>query len=311
MSETLTKILIRNIPQTVMDLLSKLAEDHGRSLEAEARQALKAWVAPLLQKEEASNIKREISHRLNLLLESTANAKRKPIKISHIAEGIGLELTEQVERWFKGIDEPSFSTLNTLAKYFNANPTWLRHGDEKMYDVHTETLPNDPKTAVQWLLSSNDETGSAVTNIHLIRAMNRDGDFVIVKQFGENSLDCKTYSTGIHVSETIGGSGEAALARLFITLELLYKADKKIKDGDGRVLIMGYLIPESDYESLIYGRVHPLSLLSRTSRWWEDIWDKSMQETTSYWDGWSSLVARINRVIEHRITPQPDSKEIG
>jgi plasmid stability protein len=49
-----SKIAIRNIPSQIFRALETLADLHDRSTEAEARQALRAWVEPLLVLQHAS-----------------------------------------------------------------------------------------------------------------------------------------------------------------------------------------------------------------------------------------------------------------
>jgi antitoxin FitA len=300
MTTPVTKLLVRNIPQFIYDLLHKLSERNDRSVEAEARHALKSWVGPLIQKEEASNRRQEISQRLLLLLEATTNATHGQIKLSHVAKGIGMELAEPVENWFNGITEPPFSELKKIAKYFNASSDWLRHGDGKMYEVRTVRPSENPKVTIKWLLAKDECTGDDVTSIHLIRAMNKCGDFVIVKQFGGRTLNCKTITTGIHISEVIGSGGEAALMHLFVTLELLYKVYTKKSDID--IFVQSFILPEDQFNSLVNGHIHPLEVIKMRQNvalpWWEDIWDKKMQSKNTYWDGWSSLTARISRAIE-------------
>lgn len=311
MEKALTKLLVRNLPQFIYDLLLKMSERNDRSVEAEARHALKSWVGPLIQEKESTNRRLEISQRLQLLLDATNDAQYSQIKLSHIAEGLGMELAEPIERWFQGIEEPKFSDLKAIARLLNASSDWLRHGDGQMYEVNSIHLSEDAKTAVKWLLEDED-SGEAVTNLYLVRAKNECGDLTIVKQFGDRSLNCKTYNTGIHVSEVIGAGGETALVHFFVTLELLYKI--YTKKSDRSVFVQSFLLPEDQYKKLTNGTVHPLSILSMRRNpaqpWWEDIWDKKMQLQNTYWDGWPSLVRRISFAIEHSGRAMETIKEI-
>jgi hypothetical protein len=100
------------------------------------------------------------------------------------------------------------------------------------------------------------------------------------------------------VSEDIGAGGEASLAALFVTLELLYKR----YTSSSALTVLGYLLPMDDIAQLADGNTHPGTLLNDGSRsmWWEDIWDHKMAPQNTYWPGWRSLYERIERVIAAR-----------
>jgi antitoxin FitA len=294
------KIAIRNIPSSIFRALESFAELHDRSTEAEARQALKAWVEPALVQESRNTRRKEVAERLNRMLTQVNSGRRgSKLAASHIAEAIKEERAEDVEDWFLGNKEPSFSQLSAIANLLGVDADWLKHGDKALFPPEFMRLSENPFEAVEWLLawpttSANPQEKLSV--LHLIRADNPTGSLYIVKESDKGHF--RTYYTTIHVSEEIGAGGEAALAALFVTLELLYKRYTSL----GGLMVLGYLLPADDVTQLTSGNTHPGSLLNDRSRsmWWEDIWDHKMAPKHTYWTGWKSLYERIERVISAR-----------
>ena len=149
-----SKIAIRNIPNQIFRALETLADLHDRSTEAEARQALRAWVDPLLVQDSRNTRRKEVAERLNRML-TQVNAGRRGTKLtpSHIAEAIKEERAEDVEDWFLGEKEPSFSQLSAIASFLGVDSDWLKHGDKALYPPEYERLSENPFEAVDWLLS--------------------------------------------------------------------------------------------------------------------------------------------------------------
>jgi len=296
-----SKIAIRNIPNQIFRSLETLADLHDRSTEAEARQALRAWVAPLLVQDSRNTRRKEIAERLNRML-TQVNAGRRGTKLtpSHIAEAIKEERAEDVEDWFLGEKEPAFSQLSAIASFLGVDSDWLKHGDKALYPPEYERLSENPFEAVDWLLRwdlANSQSDGMLKTLHLIRADNPTGGLYIVKESDKGHF--RTFYTPIHVSEEIGAGGEASLAALFVTFELLYKRYTAMGSG---IMVLGYQLRPDDITQLTNGNTHPGSLLKEGSRsmWWEDIWDREMAPKHNYWTGWKSLYERIERVISAR-----------
>jgi antitoxin FitA len=293
-----SKIAIRNIPSAIFKALETLADSHNRSTEGEARQALMAWVEPLLVNESRNTRRQSVAKRLNHMLEQiNAGCQGARLTTSQLAEAIKEERAEEVEDWFLGNKEPSFFQLSAIAKQLGVEPDWLKHGDKALFPMHYKRLAENPHDAVAWLLTwlpiacaPQDQ----VKNLHLIRADDPTGQLYIVKESNEGHF--QTFHTPIHISEEIGAGGEASLAALFVTLELLYKGYTK---SGSDMMVLGYLLHADDIEQLRKGNTHPGSLLTDKARsmWWEDIWDSKMAPKHDYWPGWESLHGRIQRVI--------------
>lgn len=295
------KIAIRNIPSQILGALEALADVHDRSTEAEARQALRAWVEPSLVQESRNTRRKDVAERLNRML-MQVNFGRHGTKLttSHLAEAIHEERAEDVEDWFLGEKEPSFSQLSAVAKFLGVDQDWLKHGEKALYPPTYERLPEDPFEAVDWLLSwtpANGISEKQVTRLHLIRADSSAGELYLVKESKDGHF--LTFRTPIHVSEEIGNGGEASLAAFCVTLELLY--NRYTKSGGG-ITVLGHLLHTDDIGQLMNGNTHPGSLLEGNSRsmWWEDLWDGKMAPKHNYWPAWKSLHARIESVISAR-----------
>lgn len=290
------KIAIRNIPAAVWEGLEVLAGQHDRSIEAEARYALRSWVEPLMQRNERSARRTEVSARLRDLLDQVSKAIRgRPLKPSHIAQAIGEDYAEGVENWFTGEIEPSFKQLDAIAAYLGGASEWLKHGDRQMFSVESERIPEDPAEGTTWLLDLGE--AEKVTYLHLVREADETGSLLIVKQYGD--WRCKTYTTPYHVSEEIGAGGESSLACLSVVLELLYKHYVKA----GGLTIKSYLLPKEKFRILCEGQTHPLMILREgagEAPWWEDFWDVEQFRKQDYWPGWKSVCERIYRVVEQK-----------
>jgi plasmid stability protein len=293
------KISIRNIPSQIFQALETLAYRHDRSTEAEARQALRAWVEPLSVQDSRNSRSKAVAARLNLMLSQVnAGQQGRDLAPSHIAEAIKEERAGEVEDWFLGEKEPSFAQLEAIASFLGVNSEWLKHGDKTLYPPEYHRLSENPFEAVDWLLTWNDTTDASsdgtVKTLHLIRADNDTGGLYIVKESDQGHF--RTFYTPIHVSEAIGAGGEASLAALFVTLEILYKRYTKMGSD---IMVLGYQLRPNDITQLTGGNTHPGVLLKEASRsmWWEDLWDRKMAPHHNYFPGWQSLYERIDRVI--------------
>ncbi|MGC4244003.1 MAG: helix-turn-helix transcriptional regulator [Herbaspirillum sp.] len=294
------RIAIRNIPQVVFEGLEKLSQRHDRSVEAEARYAIRSWVEPLMQREEQSARRMEVAVRLREILEQVNSVHPgKTIKPSHVAQVIGESHAEAVENWFSGKVEPSFVQLERIAHYLGCAPAWLQHGDGSMIPKDYVRLPEQAMDAIAWLLDEGEK--EIATQVFFVRSVGQTGSLAIVKCY--DRMNCKIFSTPYHVSEEIGAGGESSLACLFVMWHLLYELYGEGQRYGVRQTIKSFLMAESGFKALLEGNQHPLILLkeqAEESTWWEDIWDVDHYPKRNYWSGWKSLCDRIRGVIEFR-----------
>lgn len=293
------KLLVRNIPRAIFDALGMLAERRDRSTEAEARQAIKAWVAPELVDDDRRTRLKLVAHRLNELLEQV-NADRAVNKVDygHVALAIGEERAQHVEDWFLGLQEPTFRQLASVATHYGVNEVWLQLGTGSIYPVREVRIPEAAPEAVDWFMSWTDgelPEGDFLNRICLVRERNEGGHFSVVKISKGGRY--KIYSTPYKVSEDIGAGGEGSLMRLFVAWELLYIRYTTAHAG---LTIGSYLMAPEDVRALHKGNTNPAKLLAQAheSTWWEDVWDRQQYPTREYWPGWKSLCQRIDRAID-------------
>ena len=302
------KITVRSLPSEVLTALSLLSEQNDRSLEAEARQALKTWVKPTLAHHEHSLRVAELSQRLAFLkkeLEKLWPTKR--VSPSRIAEALSWSYAEPVELWFSGKIEPSLAELTQLSELFGCSKDWLIHGEGQPYAAMYTRIPEDGKAGSEFLLSPSDS--KETPSIHLVRSKSEAGEFLFVKEYSVWSS--KAFCTPYHISEVIGNGGESSLASLSLVLKYLYKEWTTGKASD--VSVAGYLVSEDSYSKLISGESHPLNIIKNAEKscWWEDFWDESQFSKQNYWDGWSNITRRIYNVVESspRLKEQRDDFE--
>lgn len=287
------KITVRGVSVEVLQALNQLAATHDRSVEAEARQALRVWVAPQVDLKQREKRAAAVARRLNFLQEELATIRPGPTPLpSHFAELMGFSHADDVERWFAGEGEPSFQELYGIADLVGCNRDWLVHGEGHPFSSQYARIPESPKQGVEWLL---DGSSGTQPELHLIRNMSKDGEFALVKRFSE--WRAQTIRTPYHISESIGAGGESSLASLFLIWERLYKHWTK-----SNLLVEGHLLDESQFSALLGGKRHPLNVIPQGEKscWWEDIWDVQQMGKHEYWPGWHSLTQRIRRVIDAR-----------
>lgn len=293
------RIAIRNIPNAVWEALTALAKEHERSTEAEARFAIASWITQHNQEKTMKITQNqrciEVSNRLNEVLAQVNRVMYgRPFKPSLIAEKMGETKASDLEAWFSGESEPTFAQLEKVAEFLGCESEYLKHGQKQIFPVAYQRIPEIPAEAVKWLLDLRED--KKVQHLHLLRCADETGSLVIVKQY--EKWVCKNYTTPYHVSEKIGGGGEAALAHLSVTLELLYKYYAK-----NEILVTSYLVESESFDRLCSGIQHPLNVLKvggQQSTWWEDFWDVDFFKSNQYWPGWQSLCERINRVVEYK-----------
>lgn len=310
MLDSSKKILVRNIDPDSFNALEVLAKKNERSTEAEARFAIKHWVLAFQQANERSARRLEVAARLQELLRNVNEARHgKPLRPSHVAQAIGEDCAEDVEKWFTGEKEPSFDKLAAIAGYLGGVAEWLQHSDRQMFPTESTRIPEDAGEGVSWLLDLN---GSLKLHyLYLVRDLSDTGSFAVVKQYGE--WQCKTFTTPYHVSEEIGAGGESSLAHLSLIWQLLYKCYTTASSETPP--IKSYLLHKDDFLAMCAGKVHPLTALrnGRDAPWWEDFWDSSQFPKQSYWPGWKSVCERIRRVVElkERLLEQRNRIESG
>ena len=288
------RIMVRNVPPEILASLSVLAARSERSLESEARLAIKTWVETQLQPSRSERAL-TVAKRLNLVMSAIKKLHgAEPISPSRIALALGFEHAAVVESWFSGDQEPSFKQLGALADLMGCNASWLMHGEKSPFVVEPLRLPRTPLEAVARLMQG--ENGQDATKIVLVRSNSPRGELSIVCCF--NSWKAVTYRTPLHISEEIGASGESDLAWFFLTLKQLYRSNIK-----ANVTVSSFMIDDASYDVLGAGGLHAITALreardAQQNCWWEDIWDPKQYPKHDYWPGWVKLAKRIEYVIE-------------
>lgn len=289
------KLTVRNLAPDVFSALTELASLHDRSLEAEARQAIRAWVQPQLTREGSAGRALAVGQRLSYLLaEANQFASGRPVTVSKIAELAAYTHAGDLEDWFAGDEEPAFSDLERISSVLGCSRTWLVHGDGNPYRAEYTRIPEDPPAAAAWFLRPALD-GGAPPELSLLRSTSAAGEFALVKH--HSALSAQTFHTPYHLSDKVGAGGETSQVWLALGLQALHREFA----ARGEVLVKGYLVEPTVFSQLLEGRKHPLNVLNdarvASSPWWEDIWDEEQFGRGNYWDGWDALVRRIQRHI--------------
>lgn len=294
------KIAIRNLPAEVLQALTSLASQRDRSVEGEARHAIRAWVEPQLRANARPSRAAVVGQRLRYVLDEISEQKPgAPVAPSRIAEALGWAHAEALESWFAGDSEPSFTELSAIASIAGCSSAWLAHGDGQPFPSQYARIPEDAAKGTEWLLQPLADGDAPPSHVLLVRSETEAGAFAIVKRF--SAWQAQAYHTPYHVSEVIGAGGEASLAWLTLVFERLYQRWTR----DSALTVESYLVSEDVFRALLEGKRHPFNVM-RTSRavatcWWEDLWDETQfRKQQEYWPGWLSLAERMARVVEGR-----------
>ncbi|AVB17715.1 MULTISPECIES: FitA-like ribbon-helix-helix domain-containing protein [Pseudomonas syringae group] len=292
------KINIRNLSADVLRALNVLAEQHDRSLEAEARQALRAWVQPQIENEIRTTRAAAIGQRLRYLQEEIDRARYggSPASPSRVAEALAWPRAQSVEDWFAGESEPTFEELSQLSDLFGCSRSWLLHGEGTPYSAIYQRIPENAFAGADFLLASSE--AGVQPRLYLLRSKSKAGEFCYVRSYSD--WHAQTFSTPYHISDVIGSGGEASLAALSLVFESLYRRWTR---GDATdTSIQAFLVDDADFSSLLAGKRHPLSIIRDQDKscWWEDFWDAAQSSKQNYWPGWASITAHIQSVVDGR-----------
>lgn len=311
MTKKTTEVQVNlRISPDLKDRLQAEAKHNGRSLNAELTAHLEASLSQtksgysqaikkldeLLVRHQSSPRIQNIGKRLNHLLTCTNKIRyiRTNLTPSEVALRIGKTHAHDVESWFAGELEPSFTELRSLADFFACSHDWLLFGKGSPYP--SEYLSNfDTVAEMTEFCSQPNDTEKQVSHIYFVRNATEAGELLIVKHYED--WRCTVYRTNIHVSNMVGNTGMRTRAILTMTLNALCESRWHTKT-------QSYIVHDDVYDQLAEGMLNPLSILHDMSHvpWMDDIWDKTMYEERKldYWDGWTTMCIDNANYIQSR-----------
>ncbi|WP_180172587.1 Arc family DNA-binding protein [Acinetobacter sp. YH12023] len=290
------------LPADLKEKIEQSAQEKNRSMNADIvarlqdsfdvdinslNTVLKA-IEELVSKNIYSNRKAHLSNRLNLLKDQF-NRIEKNLSSSVIAYKINEEYAEHVDLWFKGKLEPSFSQLRKIAQLFNCNVEWLFHGIGHPFTILEDNFPLDNSAAIEWLNKSHNLYNQPI-KILLLRSKDDRGDFYIVKIYESNLFEI-IFIKNIILNKMLY---EDNLKNIKIFSNILKDINKNLELTSLRKKIKSFILKNNDFEELVAGNIHPLSVLNTYTPWWEDIWDEGFYHNNQYWDGWIELCDKIH-----------------
>ena len=142
-----------------------------------------------------------LSGRLQTLL-GQINSARNPAHVtpSKVAELIGEAQANSVEDAFAGKAGLTFSQIDAIARLWGARPDWLKHGTGAMFPVH--------RSHGFTVGSAHQFHQSKAERLLFLRSKSKDGQLLVIIEHGNGIFE--TIDTGMHLSDQIGGGGEAA-----------------------------------------------------------------------------------------------------
>lgn len=233
----------------------------------------------------------DISNRLNFVLnESNQIRDSKFLNPSLIAFEMGFDHAGMVEAWFQGRLEPTFNELTDLAKLLGCSSDWLLFGLGKPYPVKLAPSSFNVESLIKFCLETELDFNK-VTSLHFVRNDSKEGQILIIKRFNNNF--CQVYNTNFHISDIVGNTGREQRAIFVLALLAISKMQWRGK-------VFSYLLDETNFSKLTLGDEHPLKTLCkfRYLEWMDDIYDPSMYQRVSYWNGWENLCVGISADID-------------
>lgn len=311
------RLQIRQIDPAVWADFRLIAAEHGRSNEAEGREALTAWVEAHARpfSRRAGPAPAGIVARLLAAQEQYQAAFQEALQPSRLAEAIGLARGAPAEAWFAGALEPTFPEIRALAEVLGVEYEWLAHGAGHPYPVRPIRHIDDPVAMADALMTFSLDgepfdgapTVVPVSRLRVVRSKSKSGELLYVQEGAATGLarPVRVVTTHSHVSDVIGNGGMAMLTTLWGALEILYKrhVHNNLWSFAPRAsrhtgfMLTGYIVPEKVFERLSSGDGHPLAVLKSqpTSTWVEDAWDYSMwNRCDEYWPGAKSLFRTVH-----------------
>lgn len=214
---------------------------------------------------------------------------------AQLAKAMGYEYADNVERYFQGSLEASFSELTQFASYLGCSDEWLSFGDPfKPYPSLSYSLTTGDVNDLANFCAEPLKTPTAtmtIKNLYVVRNKD-DGRILLVKHYANDV--CQVFKTNLNLSAHVGASGTASRNALVMLLAALLHSQFLIG-------LKAYLVADDLFSELANkGEHHPLLLLGNhaTSNWDQYIWDFSANGASNeYWQGWHE----VRRDIEHYI----------
>lgn len=290
------------LPADLKEKIEKSAQEKNRSMNADIvarlqdsfdvdihsiNNVLKA-IEELVNKNIHSTRKLEVADRLNFL-KNTFSQLNKDLSSSIIALKIEEEYVEHVDLWFKAKLEPSFSQLRRVAQLFNCDTNWLFHGLGKPFAVVEDIFPTDLTEAIEWLNKSHQLYGEPL-KIFLVCQQDNASDLYIVKFYEFNRFEIFLIKN-ISLDYQIDGQ---KFKNLQDFTNCLKQISKNHELASLKKKIKSFVLKCEDFELLLSGQSHPLSVLTTYIPWWEDIWDESFYHNNQYWNGWIEVCNKIH-----------------
>lgn len=299
----MAQIMIRNLDESVVAHLKERAAQNRRSMEAEGREALGAWVAerPVMRGRCA-----ELSARLQAALALAAQTPpgmyedRGGFTHADLARGIGLDFVAPVDQWFDGVSEPTLGQVEQIADWLGVSREWLNFGRGAPYPILSQRIPLEPAEGALWLLGVDDNRSTGLKHLRFVRRNSEAGELMVIREWGVRT---DAFHTPYHVSFKTGAGGRSDLVHLLLVWRALYSLYTKSKIASD-TMISSYIVSDNIWKELSAGHVNRSAIFDRSMArllWWEDIWDKKMLDQSSsegYWPGWRSLCESLQSEIE-------------
>ncbi|OOF43922.1 hypothetical protein BKK51_10280 [Rodentibacter trehalosifermentans] len=287
-------INVRGLEPSIIEEFQALAQKNDRSMEGEARVAIRHWCNENTPERTSINEENKygiaLLQRLNSALAMVNRIPHRALSYSLIAEKLGHSTPSLVQKWFDGRVIPTFDELAHLASLFGCNVRWLQHGIGSPYSVHFYHIRRQSPLSFAKEFLNTTLDGNPVFRLHII--LNESSGYVYIIQEFENSNICYTYfSSDFYLKGDYGSDGLNNTARFVLMLLAFDRLDSKVN-------IKGYTIKDTLATPFFRDcEKHPLLFMleARESPWNEDIID--VNYPMSYWEGYKPLQQKLHNCI--------------
>ncbi|UNC16240.1 hypothetical protein FE249_18650 (plasmid) [Acidiphilium multivorum] len=298
----MAQIVIRSLDESGVAQLKELAVQNRRSMEAEAREALHAWVKRPSMHGRLAELSARLQAALALAAQTPPSKYEDRGGFTHadLARGIGLDFVTPVDQWFEGVAEPTMSQVEAIAEWCGVSNEWLNFGRGAPYLIRNQRIPLEPAEGALWLLGVDNDSPTGLKRLHFVRRNSKAGELMVVREWG---VKTDAFHTPYHVSAETGAGGRFDLVHLLLVWKALYRLYTK-SNLLSDTMISSHIVSDNIWNELSEGQVNRSAIFDRSIaklHWWEDIWDKNMwakRDSDAYWPGWKSLCESLHAEIE-------------
>lgn len=247
-----------------IDVLLKWRKQLKKNYQPQLSQENRESLTKAISTEPVEDAKSQIGERLYEMLDLMNQNRNIKINISELAEFCGYDKTEDLEKYFFGLEEPNNKVKEKICSDLGVNLQWLKHGkgepfrSQEAYELYAEDY-------LETIINKCPQ------EIFFIRSKHEDGRACIVLRI--NEFKYLLLPSEWNISEHVGSTGQKQIYSFY----KLIKGIQNLKSTNYQfqyITIVGNHIEQADFNNLICGKIYPESAIKfYNDNWWDDLTD--------------------------------------